>query len=249
MTKAKAKISKSNEGVEEVKTDPITNKEVHSAEEFHKAEPKKVKQKKDGTVDKRSVKLEVKKDMLIEEMQKQLNELKNQKTKKELKAEEKEAKRIAKEQEKEMKRQAKEQKRAEIEMRKKALSEIMEQTPDGGRITKNGKIDMRGRSLKCREHQERVISTMREALRKSYVEKAKKHIDESDEEPAFEIVPVPKLELIVEKMERKPEIDYKALYEAQQSKLYESDLARDMANAKRVGTKKRIQENLLKGII
>lgn len=249
MVKAKKIISINNEGVEETKTDPITKQTVHSAEEFQKAEPK-VKLKKDGSIDKRSVKLEVKKDLIIEQMAEELKQLRNMKTKKELRAEEKAQKKAEKENVKLAKAQEKERVRVEKENKKLAMEQILAETNGkGARITKSGKVDMRGRSLKCREHQQNVVSTMREALRKSYMEKAKKHVDESDEEPAFEIVPVPKLELIVEKLERKEkEIDYKALYEAQ-AKTYESDFAREMATAKKVGHKKRIQEKILSGIL
>lgn len=253
MVKAKKNISINNDGVEETKTDPITQQTVHSADEFHKAEPKKVKMKKDGSVDKRSVKLEVKKDLIIEQMAEEIKALKHFKTAKEIKADEKAQKKADKENAKLAKAQEKERKRVEKENKKLAMEQILAETNGkGARITKSGKVDMRGRSLKCREHQQNVVSTMREALRKSYMEKAKKHVDESDEEPDFEIVPVPKLEMIVDKVERlkerEKEIDYKALYEAQ-AKTYESDFAREMATAKKVGHKKRIQEKILSGIL
>ena len=249
MVKAKIINSKSNEGVEETKTDPITNKIVHSADEFAPAE-KKSRVKRDGTIDKRSLKSDIKKDLVMAEMALEIKRLKNNKTDKELKADIKQAKKQEKEDTKQAKILERETKRQEKLNKKQALQQIV-QDSDGKsvKITNKGKIDMRGRSTKCREHQQNIIGTMREALRKSYVEKAKKHIDEEDPEQDFEIVPVPKIELIVQQIEReRKEIDYKALYEASLTKTYASAIEQEMASAKRSGAKKRLQQQILKDI-
>lgn len=242
-------LSKIDDGVEETKTDPITKKIVHSADEFSQVKEVKtvnrVKVKKDGTVDKRSVKIDVKKDILMAEMALEIKRLKGDKSDKELKAQEKAQKKTDKDLVKLEKQQQKEQKRTERVNRKHAMEDILRESDGkGARITKVGKVDMRGRSTKCREHQQKIIGTMREALRKSYVDKAKKHIDE--DEPDFEIVPVPKLEMIVERIEN--QIDYKALYEAR-LKDDKSDMEHEMLTAKLTGQKKRLQQKILQGVL
>jgi hypothetical protein len=254
MVKAKIINYKSNEGVEETKTDPITKKTVHSSEEFAQIAEKKSKVKRDGTIDKRSLKSDVKKDLVMAEMALEIKRLKNDKTDKELKADIKQAKKQEKEDTKQAKILERETKRQDKVNKKQALQQIIQADGKSVKITSKGKIDMRGRTTKCREHQQNIIGTMREALRKSYIDKAKKHIDDEDPEQDFEIVPVPKIELIVQQIEREQkaekvkEIDYRALYEASLTKTYASTIEQEMASAKRSGTKKRLQQQILKDI-
>jgi len=251
MGKSQSKMSKNNESVEEVKIDLTTNNSVHGAEEFQ-AE-KKSKVKRDGTVDKRSLKSDAKKDLAMQEMAMEIKKLKGDKTDREIKAEAKQKVKDDKENSKREKKMELERKRVERENKKQAMEEILSATQGkGARITKFGKVDMRGRSKKCLEHQQNIIGTMREALRKSYADKAKKHIDDEDVE--FEIVPVPTLEKIVEridrekeKVEKEKEPDYRALYETLLSS--RPSLENEMASARKSGQKKILQNRILQGVL